>query len=90
MRWSLPDPCVGLDSAIFSWHSRTMKPDIKICGLKTADSIDRAVSRGATHVGFIFFSKSPRNIAPDLAAELADSVRGKAKVVAVTVATTGS
>jgi phosphoribosylanthranilate isomerase len=62
-----------------------MKPDIKICGLKTADAIDRAVARGATHVGFIFFSKSPRHVAPDLAAELADPIRGKAKVVAVTV-----
>jgi len=32
-----------------------MKPDIKICGLKTPEAIDRALARGATHVGFIFF-----------------------------------
>lgn len=62
-----------------------MKPDVKICGLKTADAIERAVARGATHIGFIFFEKSPRNIDPALAGELADAVRGKVKIVAVTV-----
>ncbi|RWX74589.1 phosphoribosylanthranilate isomerase [Neorhizobium lilium] len=62
-----------------------MRPDIKICGLRTAEAVDRAVARGATHIGFIFFPKSPRNIAPDLAGELADRARGKAKIVAVTV-----
>jgi phosphoribosylanthranilate isomerase len=62
-----------------------MKPDIKICGLKTAEAIDRAVARGATHIGFIFFEKSPRYIEPDDAARLADRVRGRAKIVAVVV-----
>lgn len=62
-----------------------MRPDIKICGLKTPEAVDRAVERGATHVGFIFFGKSPRNIEPDLAGVLADRVRGRAKIVAVTV-----
>ncbi|MCM2396563.1 phosphoribosylanthranilate isomerase [Rhizobium sp. S95] len=62
-----------------------MKPDIKICGLTTAEAVDRAVERGASHVGFIFFGKSPRNIEPDIAGKLADRVRGRAKIVAVTV-----
>jgi phosphoribosylanthranilate isomerase len=62
-----------------------MTPDIKICGLKTEDAVDRAVARGATHIGFIFFPKSPRNISPDAAGELADRVRGRVKIVAVTV-----
>lgn len=62
-----------------------MKLDIKICGLSTADAVDRAVERGATHIGFIFFEKSPRNIAPEIASELADRVRGRVKIVAVTV-----
>jgi len=62
-----------------------MKPDIKICGLKTAETVDRAVERGATHIGFIFFEKSPRYIEPDLAGALADRVRGKALIVAVVV-----
>ncbi|NVP54080.1 phosphoribosylanthranilate isomerase [Mycoplana rhizolycopersici] len=59
--------------------------DIKICGLKTPDTVQRAVDLGASHVGFIFFPKSPRNIEPADAAELADLVRGRAKIVAVTV-----
>ncbi len=62
-----------------------MKPDIKICGLKTPEAVERALSRGATHIGFIFFPKSPRHIEPDLAGKLADAARGRAKVVAVTV-----
>lgn len=62
-----------------------MKPDIKICGLSTPEAVERAVALGATHLGFIFFPKSPRNVAPEVAAELADRVRGKAKIVAVTV-----
>lgn len=62
-----------------------MKPDIKICGLKTAETVDRVVARGATHIGFIFFEKSPRYIEPDLAGALADRVRGKVLIVAVVV-----
>ncbi|MFC3161688.1 phosphoribosylanthranilate isomerase [Ciceribacter thiooxidans] len=62
-----------------------MMPDIKICGLKTSEAVDRAVERGATHVGFIFFEKSPRNIEPEIAGALADRVRGRSKIVAVTV-----
>lgn len=62
-----------------------MKPDIKICGLKTPEAVERALSRGATHIGFIFFPKSPRHIEPDLAGRLAEAARGRAKVVAVTV-----
>ncbi len=66
-------------------NSQGMKPDIKICGLKTSEAIERAVARGASHVGFIFFPKSPRNITPEVAADLARPVRGKVKIVAVTV-----
>jgi phosphoribosylanthranilate isomerase len=62
-----------------------MTLDIKICGLKTEEAVDRAVALGATHIGFIFFEKSPRYIEPADAGRLADRVRGKAKIVAVTV-----
>ena len=62
-----------------------MTIDIKICGLKTEDAVDRAVALGATHVGFIFFQKSPRHIEPADAARLADRVRGRAKIVSVSV-----
>jgi phosphoribosylanthranilate isomerase len=62
-----------------------MKLDIKICGLKTPEAVDHAVSLGATHVGFIFFGKSPRHIEPSDAGLLADRVRGRAKIVSVSV-----
>jgi phosphoribosylanthranilate isomerase len=62
-----------------------MKPDIKICGLKTAEAIDRALTRGVTHIGFIFFEKSPRYVEPDVAGQLAEAIRGRAKIVAVVV-----
>ena len=45
-------------------------PTAKICGLTTADTLDAAIAGGASHVGFVFFPKSPRDIAPDAAAAL--------------------
>jgi phosphoribosylanthranilate isomerase len=62
-----------------------MTLDIKICGLKTEEAVDHAVALGATHIGFIFFAKSPRHIEPADAGRLADRVRGKAKIVSVSV-----
>lgn len=76
---------IWLDSCRISCQVAGMKPDIKICGLKTPEALERAVRRGASHVGFIFFEKSPRNIEPDIAGRLAQAARGAAKVVAVTV-----
>ncbi|NRP69180.1 N-(5'-phosphoribosyl)anthranilate isomerase [Ensifer psoraleae] len=62
-----------------------MKTDVKICGLRTAEAAERAVALGASHTGFIFFPKSPRNIEPDDAGRIAERIRGRAKTVAVTV-----
>ncbi len=57
---------------------------IKICGLSTAAAIDAARDKGATHLGFIFFPKSPRHVSVELAAAL--SARAQpAQTVAVTV-----
>ena len=62
-----------------------MRLDIKICGLTTSEAVDHAVALGATHVGFIFFGKSPRHIEPADAGRLADRARGRAKIVSVSV-----
>lgn len=62
-----------------------MSLDIKICGLKTPEAIDAALAGGATHIGFIFFPKSPRNVEPETAGRLRNAARGRAKAVAVTV-----
>ncbi len=75
-----------LDSLRTGDYVAPMKLDIKICGLSTSEAIEAAVANGATHVGFIFFSRSPRNVGIDVAAELADQARaGGLKTVAVTV-----
>jgi phosphoribosylanthranilate isomerase len=57
----------------------------KICGLSTPETLDAAIKGGATHVGFIFFAKSPRNLTPDRAAQLAARVPGHVKTVGVFV-----
>jgi phosphoribosylanthranilate isomerase len=59
--------------------------DIKICGLKTKEALEAALEGGASHVGFIFFPKSPRFIDPTAAGALREVARGKAKAVAVIV-----
>ncbi|MEI9403320.1 phosphoribosylanthranilate isomerase [Mesorhizobium argentiipisi] len=62
-----------------------MTLDIKICGLKTDAAMAAALAGGASHVGFIFFAKSPRYVEPAEAGRLREAARGKAKAVAVTV-----
>lgn len=62
-----------------------MPLNIKICGLKTDDALAAALAGGASHVGFIFFPKSPRNVAAEEAGRLREAARGHAKAVAVTV-----
>jgi phosphoribosylanthranilate isomerase len=74
-----------LDSLSISWQSAPMALDIKICGLKTDEAMAAALAGGASHVGFIFFAKSPRYIEPAAAGRLRQAARGKAMAVAVTV-----
>ncbi|WP_034852598.1 phosphoribosylanthranilate isomerase [Sinorhizobium sojae] len=62
-----------------------MNTQVKICGLKTLEAAEHAVALGASHAGFIFFPRSPRNIEPDDAGRLAERIRGRARIVAVTV-----
>lgn len=62
-----------------------MPTDVKICGLKTAEALAAALDGGASHVGFIFFPKSPRNVAPEEAGRLRQAATGRALAVAVTV-----
>ncbi|MDP3746508.1 MAG: phosphoribosylanthranilate isomerase [Phenylobacterium sp.] len=58
----------------------------KICGLTTPQTVAAAVEGGASHLGFMFFAKSPRNIDPEAAARLTPPARAEnVKIVAVTV-----
>ena len=58
---------------------------IKICGLTTLDTIEAVIKRGATHLGFIFFEKSPRHVDLVLAKTLGEFVAGRIPKVAVSV-----
>lgn len=46
----------------------------KICGLSTPETLDAAIGGGASHVGFVFFAPSPRNLSRDRAAQLSARV----------------
>jgi phosphoribosylanthranilate isomerase len=58
---------------------------VKICGLSTPETMDAALDAGADFVGLVFFEKSPRNVEPQTAAQLASMANLRAKVVALTV-----
>jgi len=54
---------------------------VKICGLTRPEDIDAAMQAGAGWVGFVFFSRSPRMVTPDVALTLATQVpAGRARV----------
>jgi len=57
----------------------------KICGVSTPEAVTAAMDGGAAYLGFVFVEKSPRNLAPAVAARLAEPVRARsgAKVVAL-------
>lgn len=57
----------------------------KICGLSTPETLDAALAGGASHVGFVFFAKSPRNVSPDEAAALIARTAGRARTVGLFV-----
>jgi phosphoribosylanthranilate isomerase len=57
----------------------------KICGIGTPEAVTAALDGGAAFLGFMFFEKSPRNVAPEAAWRLAQPARGRARIVAVLV-----
>jgi phosphoribosylanthranilate isomerase len=57
----------------------------KICGLSTPETVDAAVRHGASHVGFVFFAKSPRNVDAAKAGSLGRPVPPRVKKVGVFV-----
>jgi len=58
---------------------------VKICGLKTPDALETALTAGADMVGFVFFPPSPRNLDFETARALAAQVSGRALKVALSV-----
>ena len=58
---------------------------IKVCGLKTPETLEAALVAGADLVGFVFFPASPRHVTGEAAAELGRLAGGRAAKVALTV-----
>jgi phosphoribosylanthranilate isomerase len=58
---------------------------VKICGLRTPETLDAALDAGADMVGFVFFPPSPRNIGAEAARMLGERVKGRARKVALSV-----
>lgn len=58
---------------------------VKICGLKTPETLDAALAAGADMVGLVHFGKSPRHVDIAAADALAQRARGRAQVVALVV-----
>ena len=60
-------------------------PLIKICGIKTPDALDAALSARADFIGLVFFAKSPRHVDPAQAAALATPPAGRVTTVGLLV-----
>jgi len=58
---------------------------VKICGLRTPETLDVAIESGADQVGFVFFPPSPRNLGLEAARLLGERAQGRAAKVALTV-----
>ena len=62
-----------------------MPVDVKICGLRTPETVDAAIEAGADWLGFVFYGPSPRNLPYADALPLARHVGDRAKKVALLV-----
>ncbi len=62
-----------------------MQIQSKICGITTLEALDAAIAGGASHIGFVFFAKSPRNISPEQASALSKRAAGRTKCVGLFV-----
>jgi phosphoribosylanthranilate isomerase len=62
-----------------------LSASVKICGLKSLDTLEAAISAGASHFGMVFFARSPRNIGLADAAGLTKAANGRIASIALVV-----
>ncbi len=62
-----------------------MHPQVKICGMTNATTIQTAIKHKVDYLGFVFYAKSPRNLTPDQAKILTKNIPQNVKRVAVLV-----
>ena len=62
-----------------------MSLEVKICGIRSPDALEAAVSGGARYVGLVFYPRSPRAVDLELAAELSRRVPTGVRVVGLFV-----
>ena len=60
-----------------------MSTRIKICGLKTQESVETAINSGADMLGFVFAKGSPRYISPEEAKQIIELIPDGIDTVAV-------
>ncbi len=62
-----------------------LTPQVKICGLTSAEEAAACVGLGADAIGCVFFAKSPRHVSREQAAEICAAVGNRAATVGVFV-----
>ena len=58
---------------------------IKICGMTNLEDCQTAIDLGVDFIGFVFYKKSARYVAPEMVREISETINGKAKTVGVFV-----
>jgi phosphoribosylanthranilate isomerase len=58
---------------------------IKICGMTNLEDCRAAIDLGVDFVGFVFYKKSARYVAPEVVREISEKINGKVKTVGVFV-----
>ena len=59
--------------------------EVKICGVTDEAGLAAAIQGGARYIGLVHFPKSPRHLPAERARRLAETARGRAAIVLVTV-----
>jgi phosphoribosylanthranilate isomerase len=62
-----------------------MTIQVKICGINHPQALQAALTGGARYIGLVFYERSPRYVAPPLAAELARTIPTGVRTVGLCV-----